>query len=69
MPGTAMILAHNPGGSGGLPVFVLMALPVPFVVAAVVLIIRKRNLPALLAILAAVDAGFLSLKLLADSIV
>ena len=69
MPGIAMILAHNPGGSPGLPMLVLMMFPMPFVVAAVILIIKKRNLLALFAILAAFAAGFLALKLFVDSIV
>jgi len=69
MPGIAMILAHNSGGSPGLPVFVLMMFPVPFVVAAVILIIKKRNLLALFAILAAAAVGFLAFGLFVNSIV
>ena len=68
MPGIAMILAHNPGGSPTLPVLVLLMFPVPFIVAAVLLIIKKRNLLALFAILGAFAAGYLALKLFVDSI-
>ncbi|RPI63532.1 MAG: hypothetical protein EHM48_02290 [Planctomycetaceae bacterium] len=64
------MLAHNPGGSAWirLPLLVLICFPVPFLMIAVILIIKRKNLLALFSILAAVAAGIFALKLFADSV-
>lgn len=72
MIGLSAILAHNPGGSLPywlrLPLPVLAMLPISLLAVAVVLIVKKRNLAALFAILGAFAAGILALCIFFGSI-
>ena len=63
MTAIAAILAHNPGGSSPLLLPVLGSIPLLLVVA-VILIVKRRNLPALFAIVAAMVAVGVALYLI-----